>query len=240
MKKQVIIATIIFLTLGSWNTGLRAQEYGVFLSGGVATMRMDDMKYLLRSVMDTYPVEARVISSFPPYTSISVGFMKKTYPHVKLGAGYGFTTSGSRANYTDFSGSLTTEITAVSHQLGAIVGYSPFASDRLEFSLLGRVNLNFTRMDVSTALIASGYSSGGNNKYTSLSPQVSGLAEFLYHIGKFSLGLEGGYLIDIPGKLKSGGSALSDPADPRTTLTSDWTGWRIGIKGILWLEPEGN
>jgi hypothetical protein len=240
MKKLVIIATILG-TLGPATLRLHAQGYGVFLSGGVATMRMDDMKYLLESIMDTYPVDARVISSFPPFTSVSVGFMKRSYPHLKLGAGYGYTTSGAKGNYTDHSGSLTTEITAISHQLGGIFGYSPLTGDRVEFSLLGRVHLNMTRMNVSTLLIASGYSSGFDTKYTSFSPQVSGLAELLYHTGKFSLGVEGGYLIDIPGKLKSGGgSELADPADPRTTLTSDWTGWRIGIKGILWLEPEGD
>jgi hypothetical protein len=238
MKKLWIIV-VMLCTLGMGSLKVQAQDYGVFLWGGVATMRMDDMKYLMQSIVDSYPVEARIISSFPAYTSVSTGFLKRMYPHLKLGAGYGFTTSGAKANYTDFSGSLTTEITAVSHRLGAIVGYSPFTTGRLEFSLVGRVDLNLTRMDVSQLLIALGYSNGLDNKYTSFTPQFSGLAELLYRFGKFSLGAEGGYLIDIPGKLKSGGgNELSDPADPRTTLTSDWTGWRVGIKGILWLEAD--
>ena len=178
MKKLLIIATMLG-TLGSGTLLVRAQGYGMFLSGGVATMNMDDMNYLLGSMMESYPVEARVISSFPPYSNISVGFLKRQYPHLKLGAGYGFTTSGAKANYTDYSGYLTTEITGVSHQLGALIGYSPLGGDRLEFSLLGRVNLNITRMNVSTLLIASGFSSGMEDKYTSFSPQISGLAEAL-------------------------------------------------------------
>jgi hypothetical protein len=240
MRNLLIILTL----LGSTFTGsfrMQAQDLGIYASIGVATMRMDDMKYLLESIIETYPVEAKVISSFPPYTASSFGFMKRIYPHLKLGAGYGFTTTGAKANYSDYSGSLTTEITAVSHRLGGLASYTPFNGERFEFSLLGRLDLNVTRMDVSTLLIASGFSNGGESNYTAFSPQVSGYAEILYNTGKFSFGLEGGYLVDLPGKLKEkGGSSLSDPNDPREDLTSDWTGWRAGIKGILWLDFSEN
>jgi len=235
--RRFLIIIILLLSLRTGASVLNAQELGIFASFGVATMQMDDMKYLLESIMDTYPVEARVISSFPPFTCTSVGFLKKMYPHLKVGAGYGFTTSGAKANYSDYSGSLSTNITAVSHRLGGLIAYTPLAGDHLEFSIYGRADLNLTRMQVSSSLVVLGYSNGVDNTYSAISPQGSAFAELMVHFERFSVGMEGGYLVDLPGKLKEkGGSQLTDPADNHTPLTSDWTGWRAGIKGIMWLD----
>ena len=208
MKKILLICCSVFW-LGSGTSALHAQEWGFFASAGIGSYRMDDMKYLLESIIETYPVEARVTSSFPPFTAASVGVVTRIYPQFKAGAAYGWATSGSKADYTDYSGSIRTTITAVSHRLGIFGTYTVLGGERLELSLQGRVDVNMTRMDVSSYLIASGYSNG----------------------------LEGGYLVDIPGKLKGsgGGQDLTDPADSRTLLTSDWTGWRAGIKAIIWI-----
>ncbi len=237
MKKILLIGCSV-LWLGAGTTALHSQGWGVFVSAGLGSYRMDEMKYLLETIMDTYPVEARVISSFPPYTSTSAGFIKRFYPHLKAGVAYGFATSGSKADYSDYSGSVRTTIDAVSNKLGVFGTYTPLAGERLEFSLIGRVDVNMTRMDVSSYLVAAGYSNGVNNKYRSVSPQLSAFAELMAHFGKLSLGVEGGYLADVPGKLKGTGNGqdLTDPADNRTILSSDWTGWRAGIKGILWID----
>ena len=240
MKKILLICSwVCWLWPGTQPA--QAQNWGISASVGLGNYQMDDMKYLLESIMQTYPVEARVISSFPPYTSVSAGLMKRIYPHLKAGAAYGYATSGSKADYSDYSGSIRTTITAVSHRLGAFGTYTPLAGERLELSLRGQVDMSLTRMDVSSYLIAAGYSNGLENKYRAINPQISAFAELMYNLEKFSLGLEGGYLLDIPGKLKGTGESqdLTDPADSRTTLTSDWTGWRAGVKAVIWLEGPG-
>jgi hypothetical protein len=236
--KKILLVCISLLWLGAGTNGLHGQGWGVSATVGIGTYRMDDMKYLLDAIMETYPVEARVISSFPPYTNASAGFVKMIYPYLKVGAAYGYSTSGSKADYSDYSGSIKTTIIAASNRLGVFGTYTPLAGERLELSLQGRIDVNMTRMDVSSYLVASGYSSGIDNTYRSVSPQLSALAEVMYNFGKISLGLEGGYLVDNPGKLKGTGEGqdLTDPADNRTVLTSDWTGWRAGIKGILWID----
>lgn len=239
--KRILLICFSVCCLGSGTNALHAQEWGFFASAGIGSYRMDDMKYLLESIMETYPVEARVISSFPPFTSSSAGVIKRIYPQFKAGAAYGWATSGSKADYTDYSGSIRTTITAVSHRLGIFAIYTVLGGERLELSLQGRVDVNMTRMDVSSYLVAAGYSNGVDNKYRAISPQLSALAELMYNFSKLSLGLEGGYLVDIPGSLKGsgGGPDLTDPADNRTLLSSDWTGWRAGIKAILWINgPE--
>ena len=239
--RRILIITTLMLSLPSGASVLNAQDLGIVASIGVASMQMDDMKYLMEAIMDTYPVEARIISSFPPYTTSSVGILKRFYPHLKAGAGYGFTTSGARASYSDYSGSLSTNITAVSHRLGGFIVYTPLAGDHLEFSIYGRADLNLTRMQIATTIIALGYSNVIDNTYSAVTPQGSAFAELMYNFRKFSAGIEGGYLVDLPGKLKGdGGKQLTDPADNHTPLTSDFTGWRVGIKGIMWLDHGEN
>lgn len=237
--RKILLICFSVCCLGAGTNALNAQDWGLFAGAGAGSFLMNDMKYLLESIIETYPVEAKVISSFPPYTTASAGVIKRIYPQLKAGVAYGFANSGSKADYTDYSGSVKTTITAVSHKLGIFGTYTVLGGERLELSLQGRFDVSMTRMDVSSYLVASGYSSGIDNKYRAISPQFSALGELMYNFDRLSLGMEGGYLVDIPGKLKGSGGEqdLTDPVDNRTLLTSDWTGWRAGIKAIIWIEP---
>jgi hypothetical protein len=59
----------------------------------------------------------------------------------------------------------------------------------------------------------------------------------MYKFSGFSMGLEAAYLLDFAGNLTNTESKddLSDPYDQNRILTSDWTGWYVGIKTQIWL-----
>lgn len=219
-------------------TGATAQKTGVSVSLGGATFQMDDMKYLMDIILISYPLEGEIISSFPPYFSGSVNILRQIYPHLRVDAGYTYTTTGARANYTDYSGTIYTDMIAVSHRLGASVNYSLIGSDHLNLSLYGRLDANFTNLDITSSINVLSLSSTTHNKYNSISPNGSVGLEFLYTFKESAIGIEGGYLVDLPGKLKNRetGNKLLDPNDRQRVLTSDWTGWRVGIKGIIWIK----
>ena len=219
-------------------TEASAQKSGLSVSLGGASFKMEDMKYLMDNILDSYPAEGAIISSFPPYYSGSVNFIRQFYPHLRAGAGYSFTSTGARANYTDYSGDIATDMSALSHRLGASVNYSLITSDRLDLSLYGRLDANYTTLDVNTSIYVLGLSNTINHKYSSISPTGSSGLELLYKFKESAVGIEGGYLVDFSGKLKNRetGNDLLDPNDSQRVLTSDWTGWRVGIKGIIWLK----
>ena len=50
----------------------RAQDWGFTFGAGLASARMNDLKYLQEDILGTYPVEGKITSSFPPYTSASI------------------------------------------------------------------------------------------------------------------------------------------------------------------------
>ncbi|MEN8226548.1 MAG: hypothetical protein ABFS38_00230 [Bacteroidota bacterium] len=231
--------TLIFLLALLYlpETGAHAQDKGLMASYGGATFRMDDLKYFQEYILSTYPVEGKIISSFPPYPSASVSFFKQWFPQVRIGAGYAYTSTGGKSDYTDYSGNIHTTIMAASHRVGAFVSYTVLGNDHFDLSLFGRLDANLTRVEVSSSIYAGGYSNALLNEYRSISPNASTGLELTYSFKDFAIGMDGGYLVDFPGDLTDNerDSKLYDPVDGERILTSDWTGWRASIKVIFWL-----
>ena len=233
-----VLRLILLLAILPWTVPVAlAQENGLMASFGGATFQMDDMKYLQEYILDSYPVEGKIISSFPLYSSASINFLKQMWPIIRIGIGYAHTSTGAKTDYSDYSGYIHTNMIAISHRLGAFFSYTIMNREKLDLSLYGRFDANISKIEVSTSIFASGLSSYMINKYRSVSPNVSAGLELMYNIKDFAVGIEGGYLVDFPGDLKDTdrNSKLYDPADSRRVLTSNWTGWRAGIKGIMWL-----
>jgi hypothetical protein len=211
---------------------LYSQGLRIEAGAGIATVRMDDLKYYQEFLLKNYPVPGKVVSSFPPYMSVSARIGKEIIPSIWLGAGYTLTSSGGRINYTDYSGSITTDMQAGSHQLCARIAYIITGNDRYDLTLYGEGGLNYTRLGVSTSLYVMGYSDGSKNLYRSATACGSAGIAFTLHFNDFSVGIEGGYLVDGRGKLTNTntGADLTDPSDPGRQLTTDWTGWRTQLK----------
>lgn len=234
-KISIYIAALTMMLLSAQNTF--GQRGGMMFAFGGASYRMDDMKYLQEYILTTYPVEGKITSSFPPFTSSSLTMFKQLYDQIRIGGGYSYSTTGGKSSYADYSGNLSTEITASSHRLGAYLSYSMLGGDHLDLSLYGRVDANLTSLTIQSSYTILNYSNVISNKYRSISPVGSVGAELMYKFNDFSLGMDAGYLVDLTGDLKDavGGDALLDPNDRERVLTSDWTGWHVRITALIWL-----
>ena len=162
-----MIRVLIILQFLLLFSGVYGQDKGIMFSIGGAGYQMDDMKYYQEQILSTYPVEGKVVNSFPPYTSVSISFFKEFRSLLKIGAGYGNTSTGGRSNYTDYSGNITTDIIAKSHRFGAFASYSVISGEHLDLALYGRVDANFTRVEISTSIYVLGYSSLAPSKFKS-------------------------------------------------------------------------
>lgn len=214
-----------------------AQETGIEAGLGMASSRMDDMKHLQEYILGEYPVEGKIISSFPAYATGSIGLVRQIFPRMQMGAGYAFIATGGKTNYTDYSGYISTNIEANSHLLGAWISYAFLGSARYDLSIYGRLDANITRINISTSLNVLGYSNEVVHKYGTVSPTGTAGLRFYFHFKDFSIGMDGGYRVDRPGKLSSreDGDEFKDPADPQRVLNSDWTGWCAQAKAQFWL-----
>ncbi len=235
MRKKLLF--LVILTLLSV-PGARGQNNALYAGFGLQASRMDDMKCLQNLIMDTYPVEGKVISSFPTYITGSLGFLKQYNPTLRIGGGYSYSATGAKSNYTDYSGYIGTEMQVASHRIGAFTAYSVLGGDWFELSVYGRIEVKYTLMEITSSIYALGYTDQIANKYSSISPGASAGLEFMIHLREFSISAEGGYEIDAPGKLSYRDSKddLLDPRDHDRVLTSDWTGWCAQVKLLLWLD----
>jgi len=227
--------TLTMLLVSAQNT--LGQGGGLSIAVGGATFQMDDLKYLQEHILSTYPVEGKITSSFPPYTTISITGFKQLYDHIRVGVGYSYSTTGGKSSYVDYSGYINTEMYATSHRMGAYLSYLVLGGDRLSLSLNGRVDANITTLNLESYYTIYNFGNAISDKYRSLSPSVTLGTELMYKFEKFSFGLEGGYLIDIKGDLKESdnGDPLLDPNDIERVLNSDWTGWYLQFKVLIWL-----
>lgn len=237
MKKALKYHLVLLLAFGLF-TGVCAQRTGISATFGGATFAMDDMKYLQESILESYPIEGAVLSSFPPYLTGSAQVLHQFQSYLRAGLAYTFSSAGGRSDYTDYSGNIETDILAISHRLGVSVNYSILGNERLDLSLYGKLDANLTQIEITSTINVLGRTSGVQNNYKSFSPNISAGMEFLYKFKDSAFGIEGGYLIDPGGDLsnKDSGTDLLDPYDQDRILTSDWSGWRLGIKGILWIK----
>jgi hypothetical protein len=236
MKGRLLcLITLVMMLCSSSNA--QDQSYGLSLSLGIASGQMNDMKYLQEHILGTYPVEGKITSSFPPYTSLSLTGFKQLYDHIRIGVAYGYSNTGGKSSYADYSGNISTVFSATSHRLGAYISYLVLGGDRLGLYLNGRMDANFTTMAIESSYSIYGYLNGHRNKYRSISPAGSVGTELMYRLRKLSLGMEAGYLADLRGDLKNSdsGDPLLDPNDLERTLCSDWTGWYVQLKAQIWL-----
>ena len=237
MRKRIIYNIALAVLLVSAQNSL-GQDWGLTFSAGVASSQMNDLKYLQEHILSTYPVEGKITSSFPPFTSASITIFKQLYDHIRIGGGYSYSTTGGKSSYADYSGNISSEMNATSHRLGAYLSYLVLGGDRLDLSLNGSLEANLTSLTIQSYYEIFNYSNGLSNNYRSLSPGVSAGGELMYTLKKISLGMEAGYLVDLKGDLKDtdDGDPLVDPSDAERVLSSDWTGWYVQLKALIWLK----
>jgi len=231
--KLLLLALLSILVLQTAG----AQDYGLWGGFGLQSSRMEDMKYYQQWNLNNWPVEGKITSSFPIYTTGSFGLVKQLNPTIRIGGGYSHSATGAKSNYTDYSGYVNTEILASSHRAGAFVSYSVLGGDLVELSAFAKIEVKYTSVEITTSYYALGYSERHSQKYISISPDGAAGLEFLLHLSSLSVGLEGAYEVDMPASLYVSDSKddFLDPEDPDRVLTSEWTGWYAQVKFILWL-----
>ena len=231
------MALLLWVCLSLTSIPAQGQEWGFDAGAGLASSRMDDLKYMHAHILSQYPIPGKMLSSFPPYGTFGLGVRKELYPSLSVRVGYQNTNSGSRSNYTDYSGRISTNMTTTSHRLGASVFYGLFETDWMSLSAFGQADLNYTLAKISSSIVVMGYSDASYYEYRSLSPAIAAGAEQLFHLEMMSLGVEVAYQVDIRGELteKESGNYMTDPLDRDRVLSSDWTGWRAMVRMLFWL-----
>ena len=192
--------------------------------------------------MAEFPIEGKMISLFPPYLSGGVTLFRTITNYLRLGVDYNFSSTGSRAYYSDYSGSRVASMIVKSHQIGVALNYRLLGGYKFELLTFGSLSASISNLEISESINAGSqyfgsYSNGYISRYKSTSPSVSIGLEGLYHGAKHSFGIDAGYLHDFTNDLMNAKYPtyyLTDPNDPERALTADWSGFRAHIKILFW------
>lgn len=235
MKKASLVGLII---LALAVPAIKAQNMAFSIGGGISSTRMDDMKYIQEHILDLYPVEGAVISSFPAYGMASVHLNFQIRPSLRIAGGINYSVTGARTNYTDSTGSLSTDMSASSSQFELAAFYRILGGKFYDISVFGSLGANLSQMDITSTLQVLGFGDLSRSGFQAISACGSAGLEAMIHLNSFSFGVEAGYNVDMPGKLKDTNSQKDfidpDPGSERI-MTTDWTGWQAQVKILLWL-----
>lgn len=240
MKRITItIIFIIFLVQA------KGQGSGFSITGGIGTYDLAALKTYQEILISRLPVEARGFNSFPPFTSVRMNLFRQHTEKMRYGLVYAFSTTGTQANYTDYSGNLNLDQVVSAYQLGLSANYRLLNLDpgsiRLDLSAYGDLRLGYVRDEISLTINTRYYFENNRLVLNTISPMAEAGLDAMIHFNKLSLGVEGGLLYDTGSKLSAGkasdptsGISLSPPAD----VSSGMSGLRGGIKLILWINNE--
>jgi len=225
-----------------------ASGYGQFngfsVTGGIGTFALSDLKTYQDALVSRLPFEARQFAYFPAYTNLRINLFKESSSGLEYGFVFAFSTTGTHANYTDYSGSLNLDQRVAAYQGGVSLSYPLLLSGNREkgfgLSAYGDLRLAFVRNNVSSVINTLYYFESNELNLSALSPMSELGLQALVHFNKISTGLEGGYLLDFNRKFSTGDQSAFDPSfslRPSGDIRSGMSGFRIGLKVIFKILP---
>ncbi|MEX0988391.1 MAG: hypothetical protein WD052_13015 [Bacteroidales bacterium] len=239
MKRAIIIIFAVIITVQ-----VKGQSSGISITGGVGTYELLDLKSYQDVLIERLPVDAMPFEYFPLYTNIRINLIKQHSPALKYGLIYGFSTTGAHANYSDYSGYLNLDQNLSAYQFGATAGYRllniDFFITQFELFAYGDIRLGYVRDHVTMNIATTYYYEYNTLKLTSVSPMAEVGLEAMFRIKKISVGVEGGYLFDSGRNFKAGEESQpfsSVSLRPPGDLRSGMSGFRGGLKFVLWFNP---
>jgi hypothetical protein len=201
-------------------------------SFGVAGFSMKEMKRYQPQIKMQLPVDAKIIESFPSYWSYEFSLTGEVNDWMRLGAITGYTSTGGRMHYADYSGEIACNQTTTAKMIGlqAEVLLNPNEGPPVVFvcktgATLGHYTFDML-VDINHNADSEHYKFVANNAFIE-----SGLNIYKQIIRNLSVTLYGGYNINVyKDKVKLTNNRdlyLLDQNGKPVHL--DWTGFRVSV-----------
>jgi hypothetical protein len=191
---------------------------------------MDDLKEVMSEYQNTIELPSQITEDFPDtynYTGRTLCKISNYY----FGMGFGYSSTGARLSYADYSGSFNFDIISSSYQIVPIIGYNVFSRNGFDINLDLSVPLLFSEVKFNDYLQL--YNEEPNtNTFKANSESIALLpgVNIKYYLKFLYVALEAAYLVDSQGVLHSPSDRkayLQDASNNK--ITTDWSGFRIQI-----------
>jgi hypothetical protein len=210
----------------------QAQDLTLFT--GAASSSMNDLKSYRDGNLYQHQVRLQVVQDFPMYFRQGILLRFNIGGKLKWGVHLSTTSTGSRASYEDFSGSVAFDQTLKNISLGPHFQYTVISKKKYTFSIYKESGWVFTTMKVDKSYSINGQiNESSSERYKSINSMIEyGLMyEYKIHNTILIQGTLGGQL-NSTGRLKSNQSQQNQTTSSNSSLTADWSGLRVGL-GIV-------
>jgi hypothetical protein len=231
---QRAVRTVLLLLFASHFFQRGYTQSSISVNAGWGSNQMADMKSFLNQVASSFPVQAKVSPSFPSYWFYDVSAKWRSGNMGLVGFSFSSGSTGGRAYYSDYSGSIGSDQLLSYKSYLIILGLQ---KDLLHgrLNLAGEVRTGLTTTDLDLKL----YQNVGT--YSETGAQFSG-TNFVAQptltlgtkFGRVGVQVFAGYnLTVIPGKLyNSSGGYLQTSG---SSVSADWSGIRAGAGLSLYM-----
>jgi hypothetical protein len=204
------------------------QKFEIIGGIGVGQCRMEDLRDIQDMKLASISLPAKIIDDFP-WTLHYSGELNIQLKNFAVGFGYTFLTTGSRISYSDYSGELTLDLTAISHGLGPSIMYPVYKTEKIWVGPRVQLPLMFTRVTEKNYIRILDETDTDTDKIYSSSIGLFPSIEAKYILSRLSFGLKIGYLFDSKGRMVKD-KQMTIYFDNKDYYTTDWSGFHFDFR----------
>lgn len=199
---------------------------------GYAGYLMHDLKDLQSEYVDefqsTYEIPLKIISAFPPYYYSQLRFAFTLKGVLGLGVLAGYSTTGGKVHYSDYSGEISSKQLLKRKYFGLDLRY--LTKETQIFNLVGGLQISHTTTDVDFREFLIVYEDTliNNQSFQDTGFGVEPYALMEFQFSFLSLGLVGGGQWQFSKPLESDKGVILRTRSKK--IYADWTGWRLGLE----------
>ena len=205
-------------------------QFVLSATSGYGSFAMSDMKKLQASIINDFPVTGKITASFPSFWFFEASGIVRSETNLVVGGAVGYTSTGGRVSYSDYSGMLGVDQLLNSYSFSGIFG-TVIKSGNPDFIITGalRPGVIFTELEIVYDQAMGGQHESNSYEFHSVNLSLQPTATITWKFGWCALHALGGYQVNVGSKLYLKGNRdaylTDDNDDP---IKADWTGFRVG------------
>lgn len=225
MRYIILFVVIIF-------PGYCFSQARISFSTGLAGFNMQEMKKHQSELQAQYPVDVKIMESFPSFLFYELCMSGEVRDQWRLGGAIGFTSTGGRMHYRDYSGEIECDqfTTAWTGAIQNEVLLNP--TGKVAIYLTGKVGAIFGRYDLDLFSEVNSVPYSESLEFKSLNIFAEpGLMMSKSIVRSLSAHLTAGYNVNI----YKGNQTLAEDSNlflqdnSGNVVSLDWSGFRIGV-----------
>ena len=127
MRNTIILLCLIMLLLAGNAFG---QKFELIGGVGIGQCRMQDLRKFQDESCSSISLPAKITDDFP-WTLHYSGELNVQLKNFYVGFAYFFLTTGSRISYSDYSGEIEMDLTAIAHGFGPSIKFPLYRTDKI-------------------------------------------------------------------------------------------------------------